>query len=468
MTKEEATKKYYALVEQCKIEDVNCEKYNKHHIDPLFTLKDKYNAKRTMEFRYKHKDEFELLKCSIPHHVKLHYLLCFMFERNSNNEKSARHSFWQISGKYIKNENDELTDEDLNELMIQIEKVHKLNLTHEELSERDRNYRHSSKRKERLNYLNSRLCLDPRFDIGGFNYFVGRYVSYGTLYDWVKWQKQQEHNPIFNNITVPKFCKQCLIYDDDGNEMIFDEHMNDEYRKAYDKKRLNIKRKRSRECNKRKRDENDNKEKERENRNKLRHRVCKDPRFNKIERDSSHKPYEEYTTYYVLYDWAKRRLFSKNMTDSEKELLNGFNKAEDFAKFYLIKDDNGNYIYKESKGIVAWKENKKDNKHDYVTYSKNARHKLCIDPRFGKEIKVTEYTNKIWDKEICSYNALGQWWDKNPNHKIVNGLSKKEFLRKYTLIDSEGNYIYDEEVALKIIHGEFTTYNLTDTIFNME
>lgn len=453
MTKEEATKKYYDLVEQCKIEDVNCEKYNNHHIDPLFTLKDKYGAKRTSEFRYKHKDDFELLKCSIHHHVKLHYFLCFMFERNSNNEKLARHSFWQISGKYIKNENDELTDKDLNELMIQLEKVHKLNLTHEELLERNRNYRHSSKRKERLNYLNSRLCLDPRFDIGGFNYFVGRYVSYGTLYSWAKWEKEQEHNPMFFNITVPKFCKQCLIYDDNGNEMIFDEHMNDEYREEYDKKRLDIKRKRSRECNKRKRDENNNKEKERENRNKLRHRVCKDPRFNKIERDSSHKPYEEYTTYYVLYDWAKRRLSSKNMTDDEKELLNGFNKAEDFAKFYLMKDENGNYIYKEPKGIVAWKENKKDDKHDYVTYSKNARHKLCIDPRFGKEIKVTEYTNKIWNKEICSYNALGQWWDKNPNHEIVNGLSKKEFLRKYTLIDSEGNYIYDEETALKTIHN---------------
>lgn len=459
MTKEEATKKYYDLVEQCKIEDVNCEKYNKHHINPLFTLKDEYNAKRTIEFRYKHKDEFELLKCSIPHHVKLHYFLCFMFDRNSDNEKSARHSFWQISGRYIKNENDELTDDQLNELMIQIEKVHKLNLTHEELLERNRNYRHSSKRKERLNYLNSRLCLDPRFDIGGFNYFVGRYVSYGTLYSWAKWEKEQEHNPMFVNITVPKFCKQYLVYDDDGNEMIFDEHMNDEYREEYDKKLKERQKKNVRECSKRRRLNEDVKNRERENRNKLRHRVCKDPRFNKIERDSSHKPYEEYTTYYVLYDWAKRRLSSKNMTDTEKELLNGFNKAEDFAKFYLMKDENGNYIYKEPKGIVAWKENKKNDKRDYVTYSKNARHKLCIDPRFGKEIKVTEYTNKIWDKEICSYNALSQWWDKNPNHEIVNGLSKKEFLRKYTLIDLEGNYIYDEETALRIIHN--------DTIFEM-
>lgn len=458
MTKEEATKKYYDLVEQCKIEDVNCEKYNKHHIDPLFTLKDEYNAKRTIEFRYKHKDDFELLKCSIPHHVKLHYFLCFMFDRNSDNEKSARHSFWQISGRYIKNENDELTDEQLNELMIQIEKVHKLNLTHEELLERNRNYRHSSKRKERLNYLNSRLCLDPRFDIGGFNYFVGRYVSYGTLYSWAKWEKEQEHNPMFVNITVPKFCKQYLIYDDDGNEMIFDECMNDKYREEYDKKLKERQKKNVRECSKRRRLNENVKNRERENRNKLRHRVCKDPRFNKIERDSSHKPYEEYTTYYVLYDWAKRRLSSENMTDAEKELLNGFNKAEDFAKFYLIKDENGNYIYKEPKGIVAWKENK-CNKHDYVTYSKNARHKLCVDPRFGKEIKVTEYTNKIWDKEICSCNALGQWWDKNSNHEIVNGLSKKEFLRKYILIDSEGNYIYDEETALKIIHN--------NTIFEM-
>ena len=78
-----------------------------------------------------------------------------------------------------------------------------------------------------------------------------------------------------------------------------------------------------------------------------------------------------------------------------------------------------------------------------------------------KEIRGTKFDNsdllkcsvKIWDKEICSCNALGQWWDKNSNHEIVNGLSKKEFLRKYILIDSEGNYIYDEETALNIIHN---------------
>lgn len=263
---------------------------------------------------------------------------------------------------------------------------------------------------------------------------------------------------MFNGITVPKFCKRYLIYDDNGREMVFDEHMNDEYREEYNEKLKECQKKNVRECSKRRRLNKDIKNREKENRNKLRHRVCKDPRFNKIERDSSHKPYEEYTTYYVLYDWAKRRLSSENMNDVEKELLNGFNKADDFAKFYLIKDENGNYIYKEPKGINVWKENK-INKHNYVQYNEKSRHKLCVDPRFGKEIKVTEYTNKIWDKEICSYNALGQWWDKNPNHEIVNGLSKKEFLRKYTLIDSDGNYICDEETALKIINS-----NNIDTI----
>ena len=44
MTKEEATKKYYDLVEQCKIEDVDCMKYNYHHIEPLFELKEKIRS----------------------------------------------------------------------------------------------------------------------------------------------------------------------------------------------------------------------------------------------------------------------------------------------------------------------------------------------------------------------------------------------------------------------------------------
>lgn len=435
MTKEEATKKYYDLVEQCKIEDVDCVKYNYHHIEPLFELKEKMGVKTTKEIRGTKFDNGELLKCSVFHHIMLHYYLCFMFNRKSRLFYNAKHAFCITLG--IENQDDIcFTEDEVRKLAEMKESVAKTNINDED---------------KRLR--KNRLCYDPRFEMEEIDYFVGRYISYGTLFCWIKWQKEQAHNPKYANITSCQFCNNYLILDEEGNTLQFDKSMNDEYREDYNKKLKERQKKNVRECTKRRRLNEDVKNRERENRNKLRHRVCKDPRFNKIERDSSHKPYEEYTTYYVLYDWAKRRLSSKNMTDCEKELLNSFNKAEDFAKFYLIKDENGNYIYKEPKGIVAWKENKKDNKHDYITYSKNARHKLCIDPRFGKEIKVTEYTNKIWDKEICSYNALGQWWDKNPNHEIVNGLSKKEFLRKYTLIDSEGNYIYDEETALKTIHN---------------
>lgn len=462
MTKEEATKKYYDLVEQCKIEDVNCEKYNMHHIDPLFTLKDKYGAKRTSEFRYKHKDDFELLKCSIPHHVKLHYFLCFMFKRNSNNEKSARHSFWQISGKYIKNENDELTDEELNELMIQTEKVHKLNLTHEELLERDRNYRHSSKRKERLNYLNSRLCLDPRFDIGGFNYFVGRYVSYGTLYSWVKWEKEQEHNPMFANITVPKFCKQCLIYDDDGNEMIFDEHMNDEYREEYDKKLKERQKKNVRECSKRRRLNEDVKNREKEIRNKSRHRLCKDPRFNKLTRDSGHRPYEEYTTYYNLYDWATLKLKSDFITDEEKAILGDFNKAEDFAKAYLIIDENGNYIYAEPKGIISWKSNEEQSKTKF-----NRKNKLCFDPRIHTKTRIVKF--QVLYNSLFGYKNFEKLYNSKP----------LDFAKSCIIMDKNGNYIYDKDEALirlneigdenfpNLVKVESTQYDISNTIFEI-
>lgn len=450
MTKEEASQNYYTLIELCKIEDVECVKFNMHHVDPLFTLKEKYNAIRTMEFRYSVKDEYELIKCSIYHHILLHYYLCFMFDRTSREFKDARHSFWFLTGKYSKIE--KLTKYQVEEFAIYQEKVHKLNQTHEEHLERDRIYRNSDKVKKRKKYLDSRLCYDPRFDMDDINYFVGRYVSYGTLYAWAKWEKEQEHHPMFANITVPKFCKQYLIYDDNGNEMIFDDHMNDEYKKEYDEKRKKIKNKRSRICNQRKRKNDIYKITETINRNNLRHRLCKDPRYNKIQRDSSHKPYEETTSYYTLYNWAKKKLDSVNkLTDVEKEVLGSFTKAEDFAKVYLITDENDNFIYKKPKGVVPWKKDKVDNKHDYKNNVCNYRHRLCLDPRFGKEIKVTEYTNKIWDKKISTYNSLNLWYEKNITNKIVENLSKKEFLYKYILTDKQGNYIYDEKEALKLL-----------------
>lgn len=190
MTKEKATEKYYALIERCKVEDVDCEKYNKHHINPLFTLKEFYNADRTKEFRYSEKDNHELVKCSIKHHIELHYYLCFMFDRQSQEFKDAKSAFWFIIGKYIKVE--KLTENQLEELALFQEEIHKSNQTKEEKKEWIKNYKNSEKRKARISYLNSRLCYDPRFDIGGFNYFIGRYVSYGTLYSWVKWEKEQK------------------------------------------------------------------------------------------------------------------------------------------------------------------------------------------------------------------------------------------------------------------------------------
>ena len=78
MTKEEATKKYYDLVEQCKIEDVDCMKYNYHHIEPLFELKEKLGVKTTKEIRGTKFDNGDSLKCSVLHHIMLHYYLCFL------------------------------------------------------------------------------------------------------------------------------------------------------------------------------------------------------------------------------------------------------------------------------------------------------------------------------------------------------------------------------------------------------
>lgn len=143
MTKEEATKKYYDLVEQCKIEDVNCEKYNMHHVNPIFTFKEKYNAKRTKEIRYDKNIDFgEEIKCSIPHHVELHFYLCFMFDKGTSLFKSAKSSFWFMTNKSLTQSIESLTEDDVKSIGKYCEELKKTNWTDED----KKNYRKTNKR----------------------------------------------------------------------------------------------------------------------------------------------------------------------------------------------------------------------------------------------------------------------------------------------------------------------------------
>lgn len=428
LLKENAIKCYYDLIEKCKIEDVNCKKYNYHHIEPLFTLKEKFNISQTLKIRGSKFDVGDLLKCSIYHHVLLHYYLCFMFDKGTELRKYAKVSFNYIIGKTLSSKDiDNLLIDELNSIAILKENVSKTNVNEEDIKLR-----------------NNRLCLDPRYEMKEINYFVGKYVSYGTLFSWIKWQKEQEHNIKYKNITSCDFCNQYLVLDECGNTLQFDEKMNDEYREIYNNKHKEKQKLICRNLAKNKRKDNNVRNIENLNLKSIRHRMCKDPRYNKIIRDSQHKPYAEYTNYYNLYEWAKLKLSSK-MNSEEKELLKGFNKPEDFAKFYLLKDENGNFI--EMK--VG---NKCKNKNPLIM-SDNDKNRLryCKDPRYGKEFQITEYTHKTWDKKVCTKNSLSVWYDKHKDDTIVENLNKKDFINKYILIDNNGNYIYNENEALKYV-----------------
>ena len=290
------------------------------------------------------------------------------------------------------------------------------------------------------------------------NYYVGRYVKYGTLFAWIKWEKEQEHNPLYKNITSCNFCNKYLILDEYGNTQQFDESMNEKYKKEYEKRKYEKHKERSRENSKLRRNNNPQiKEDEKRERINHRHRKCVDPRYNKIIRDKSHKPYEEYTNYYNLYEWAKSKLKSENLTDVEKEILNGFSKAEDFAKHYLVTDENENYI------II---------KTQQRTKKKEDRFALCKDPRYGSEYNVTKYTTKIWDKQICTYNALLLHAKINMN--FSSDKERITWCRQFILLDSNGNYVYDEQIALKILKSDNDETDLEqysdyfqDSIFDM-
>ena len=447
MTKEEASKKYYDLVEQCKIEDVDCMKYNYHHIEPLFELKEKLGIETTKEIRGSKFDDGELLKCSVFHHIMLHYYLCFMFKRKTRLFYNAKHAFCRTMG--IKNQdNITFTEDEVKKLAEMKESVAKTNVKDEDIKLRK-----------------NRLCYDPRFDMNNdeIDYFVGRYVRYGTLFAWIKWQKEQEHNSKYANITSCQFCNKYLILDEEGNTIQFDERMNDEYREEYDKKLKERQKKNAREGARRRRQENENiKLKERDNRNKLRHRLCKDPRFNKLTRDSGHRPYEEYTTYYNLYDWATFKLKSDFITDEEKAILGDFNKAEDFAKVYLITDENGNYIYTEPKGIIGWKSNEEQSKTKF-----NRKNKLCFDPRIHTKTRIVKF--QVLYNSLFGYKNFEKLYNSKP----------LDFAKSCIITDENGNYIYDNDEALirlnkigdenfpHLVINKSSQYDTTNTIFEM-
>ena len=119
----------------------NAEKFNVHHIRPVFSFKDK-NHKNRKETKYL-ADEFNenRIKLSICNHILAHYYLWKIF--NNWDSKHAVHRLCDITDYKI------LTEKEIKEIARIKENCVKENVTEEEVKEYQKNYRKVN--KERLN-----------------------------------------------------------------------------------------------------------------------------------------------------------------------------------------------------------------------------------------------------------------------------------------------------------------------------
>lgn len=383
MTKEEATKKYYDLVEQCKIEDDDCEKYNMHHVNPIFTFKEKYNAKRTKEIRYDKNIDFgEEIKCSIPHHVELHFYLCFMFDKGTSLFKSAKSSFWFMTNKSLTQSIESLTEDDVKNIGKYCEELKKTNWTDED----KKNYRKTNKRIE----------ADREYRRKNKEKLAKQHSEYYREHK----EERMEYYEEWRSKNEPRL-------------------------REYRKERNQI----------------------------IRNRLCIDPRC-----IISNKIKSKITNWRNLSSWMDK--------NPQNELVKEFKSSNDFADYYLIKDENNNYVYdiELAESILKTTTNKKflnilNFKIQGVKNPKDNNVRLCIDPRFGKTIIISKYKSINWNSEITEWRNLYNWYKRNSDNELIKNLKPNEFANKYLIIDSEGNYIYDEETALKTIHN--------NTIFEM-
>lgn len=211
--------KYFEILSDAN--NLTSEKYNSHHIRPIFTFKDE-NHKNRKETKYLG-DEFNgnLIKLSIYNHLFAHFYLWKIF-----GNKDSKTAFQRMcgQGKYI----DNLTEEELKEIAKLKEDCAKKNQTEEEKKEYTKKYNKSDKRKKvskkyhenhknedsykesqkrykdgkgkiRKQELNKRRYYDPKTR----NYYSHRNIVW----------RLKEFPQMYENMTINDF--RCISIDDD-------------------------------------------------------------------------------------------------------------------------------------------------------------------------------------------------------------------------------------------------------------
>lgn len=202
--------------------NLNAEKYNDHHVRPIFTFKDE-NHKNRKETKYLG-DEFNgnLIKLSIYNHLFAHYYLWKIFD-NGDSKTAFQRMCGQ--GKYI----DNLTEDELKEIAKLKEDCAKKNQTEEERKERERNYNKSDKKKKvsknfyerhkneesyiksQEKYYNSEKVKQRREELNKRRYFDPKTENYYS-HKSIVWRLKQ-FSELYEGMSVSDF--RCISKDDE-------------------------------------------------------------------------------------------------------------------------------------------------------------------------------------------------------------------------------------------------------------
>lgn len=144
--------KYFGVLSN--VSNLTAEKYNKHHIRPVFTFKDKEHKNRRQTEKLGNEFNGNIIKVSIYNHLFAHFYLWKIF-----NNQDSKIAFQRMcgQGKYI----DNLTEDELKEVAKLKEECSERNQTKEELLKRIYRYNHSKDRVERIRERNKIRYLDP-------------------------------------------------------------------------------------------------------------------------------------------------------------------------------------------------------------------------------------------------------------------------------------------------------------------
>ena len=211
--------KYFGVLSN--VSNLTAEKYNKHHIRPVFTFKDKEhkNRRETKPLG----DEFNgnLIKLSIYNHLFAHYYLWKIF-----NDRDSKEAFQRMcgQGKYI----DNLTEKELKEIAKLKEDCAKKNQTKENKLEYNKNYNKSDKRKKvsknyyehhkneksyinsQEKYYNSEKAKRKRKELNKRRYFDPKTENYYS-YKSIVWRLKQ-FLELYEGMSVSDF--RCISKDD--------------------------------------------------------------------------------------------------------------------------------------------------------------------------------------------------------------------------------------------------------------